>query len=369
MSNNNLKPEEQHWQMMQRCLALARLARGCTAPNPLVGSVIVQDGEIVGSGFHPQAGQPHAEIFALGAAGAKARGATLYVNLEPCNHYGRTPPCTEAIIAAGIKTVVIGMIDPDPRVSGAGVKRLEEAGISTIVGIEEAAARQLNEAFCHRVLYHRPLGILKYAMTLDGKIATSTGDSAWVSSDNSRRFVHQLRSEVDAVVVGGQTVRQDNPYLTTHGLTPHNPLRVVMSRSLDLPPHSHLWQTSEAKTLVFTGMQAPNSKIEKLLALGVEVLQFPELTPKEVMLSLYERGMSAVLWECGGQLAAQAIASGMIQKVVAFIAPKIVGGVHAPSPVGDLGINSMGKALLLERVTVQYIEPDMLMEGYLKLNL
>ena len=191
-------------EMMLRCLHLARRALGRTSPNPLVGSVVVRESKIVGEGFHPSSGQPHAEVFALREAGDQARAATVYVSLEPCNHYGRTPPCTDALIAAGVAKVVVGMVDPDPRVSGGGIERLRHSGIEVVVGVEEAACRQLNEAFIHRVLYQRPFGTFKYAMTLDGKIATTLGHSAWVTSDASRQQVHQLRSACDAIVVGGE---------------------------------------------------------------------------------------------------------------------------------------------------------------------
>ena len=229
--------------MMQRCLELARCALGRTAPNPLVGSVIVQNGEIVGEGFHPGAGKPHAEVFALRAAGDRARGATLYVNLEPCNHYGRTPPCSEAVIAAGVAKVVVGMVDPNPLVAGGGIARLKAAGVEVLVGVEEADCRQLNEAFIHRILYQQPFGILKYAMTLDGKIATTSGHSAWITNQQARQEVHQLRSACDAIIVGGNTVRRDNPHLTSRMAEAANPLRVVLSRTLDLPTEAYLWQT------------------------------------------------------------------------------------------------------------------------------
>lgn len=357
---------------MQQCLALARRALGQTAPNPLVGCVIVQGDETVGEGFHPGAGHPHAEVFALRAAGFgsapeenRAFGATLYVNLEPCNHDGRTPPCTEAVIAAGIAKVVVGMIDPDPRVQGQGIMRLQQAGIETIVGVEEEACRELNEAFIHRVSYHRPLGILKYAMTLDGKIATASGHSAWVTGQAARAEVHKLRAACDAVIVGGNTVRQDNPQLTTHHQSTHNPLRVVMSRSLDLPRQAQLWNTSEVPTLVLTQAGANPELQQNLLERGVEVVALELLTPAPAMDYLYQRGLLSVLWECGGTLAAQAIAAGAVQKVLAFIAPKIVGGTAAPSPVGELGLTAMTEAMILERVRWHSIGPDYLIEGYL----
>ncbi|MGA1474648.1 MAG: bifunctional diaminohydroxyphosphoribosylaminopyrimidine deaminase/5-amino-6-(5-phosphoribosylamino)uracil reductase RibD, partial [Prochlorothrix sp.] len=284
---------------MGRCLELARRAAGQTAPNPMVGSVVVQGSEIVGEGFHPGAGQPHAEVFALNAAGDRARGATVYVSLEPCNHHGRTPPCTEALIGAGVAKVVVGMVDPDPRVSGTGIERLRQQGIEVVVGVEEEACRRLNEAFIHRVTQGRPWGILKYAMTLDGKIASTTGHSAWVTAPPARAMVHHLRSTCDAVIVGGNTVRRDNPRLTTHGVTVHQPLRVVMSRSLDLPAVVHVWDVTMAPTLVFTEVGANVELQGWLRDRGVEVVELGDVTPEAVMDELQRRGLLAVLWECG----------------------------------------------------------------------
>lgn len=351
--------------MMHKCIELGRRALGRTTPNPLVGAVIVKQEEIVGEGFHPGAGQPHAEVFALRAAGEKAQGATIYVNLEPCNHYGRTPPCSEALVAAGVAKVVVGMVDPNPLVSGGGIKRLRAAGIEVIVGVEEAACRQLNEAFIHRILYQRPLGILKYAMTLDGKIATINGHSTWVTGKEARRHVHQLRAACDAVIVGGNTVRLDNPYLTSHHPDAHNPLRVVMSRTLNLPIDAHLWQVTDAPTLILTEVGANPDLQAQLLKRGVEVVELTPLTPAQVMKYLYERQLSSVLWECGGVLAASAISDRAVQKILAFIAPKIVGGKIAPSPVGDLGLAAMTDALTLENVTWRQLGSDYVVEGYL----
>ena len=385
------QPHPQEAAMMIRCCELAAQAAGCTAPNPMVGSVITQGEEIVGEGFHPKAGEPHAEIFALRAAGERAQDATLYVNLEPCNHTGRTPPCSEAIIRAGIKRVVIGMRDPNLEASG-GAQKLRAAGIEVSVGVEGDRCRQLNEAFIHRVTQHRPFGILKYAMTLDGKIATSTGHSAWVSGPLSRQRVHQLRSQCDAVIVGGNTVRKDNPNLTSHNQGKRNPLRVVMSRQLNLPTTANLWNTSIAPTLVFTqadihspdsqspdsqspDSQSPDSQSQagsvqasvqkSLQAQGVEVVSVDTLKPAVVMEKLYERGLMSVLWECGGTLAAAAIADDAVQKVWAFIAPKLIGGATAPSPVGELGLAKMTEAKPLKRVTVTPVGEDFLLQGYL----
>ncbi|HBK98358.1 MAG TPA: bifunctional diaminohydroxyphosphoribosylaminopyrimidine deaminase/5-amino-6-(5-phosphoribosylamino)uracil reductase RibD, partial [Microcoleaceae bacterium UBA10368] len=289
--------------MMRRCIELARRALGKTAPNPLVGSVVVRDRKIVGEGFHPCAGQPHAEVFALREAGELAEGATVYVSLEPCNHYGRTPACTEALIAAKVAKVVAGMVDPNPLVAGSGLARLRAAGIEVVAGVEGEACQKLNEAFVHRILYHRPLGILKYAMTLDGKIATSAGHSTWVTGEEARSEVHKVRVGCDAVIVGGNTVRLDNPQLTSHQSDRNNPLRVVMSRTLDLPKSAWLWETSVAGTLVLTEPGVNPEFQEFLIAKGVEVVELSPLTPAKVMAYLYDRSFMSVLWECGGTLA------------------------------------------------------------------
>ncbi|EAZ88652.1 bifunctional diaminohydroxyphosphoribosylaminopyrimidine deaminase/5-amino-6-(5-phosphoribosylamino)uracil reductase RibD [Crocosphaera chwakensis] len=359
-------PDNVDQQMMQRCLTLARQGLGYTSPNPLVGAVIVKDGKIIGEGFHPKAGEPHAEVFALREAGEKAVGGTVYVNLEPCNHYGRTPPCTEALISAKVARVVVGMVDPNPLVSGKGIARLQEAGIEVTVGVEEAACLRLNEAFCHRILNNQPFGILKYAMTLDGKISSSTGHSAWVTGTKSRQLVHQIRAGCDAVIVGGNTVRRDNPHLTIHQVTGVNPLRVVMSRNLHLPEEANLWNVDIAPTIVFTEWGNNPSLQTKLRDKGVEVIELSPLTPSQVMDILYERQLCSVLWECGGVLGAEAITQRVIQKIMAFIAPKIIGGFSAASPVGDLGLDKMSDALPLQNVSFRQVERDILVEGYLE---
>lgn len=351
--------------MMQRCLTLARRALGQTAPNPMVGAVVVRDGKIIGEGFHPGAGHPHAEVFALTEAGDRAQGATIYVSLEPCNHHGRTPPCSEALVKAQVAKVVVGTVDPNPQVGGGGIARLQDAGIEVVVGVEEEDCRRLNEAFFHRIVRKSPFGILKYAMTLDGKIATTSGHSAWVTGAEARGLVHRLRGTCDAVIVGGNTVRRDNPRLTSHQTEKHNPLRVVMSRTLDLPEAAKLWDISEAETLVATEKGVKPEFQQFLRDRGVQVVECPELTPQALMDELYDRGALSVLWECGGVLAAKAIADGAVQKVMAFVAPKIVGGSLAPSPVSDLGLDRMTDALTLERLRWYAVGNDCVMEGYL----
>jgi len=294
------------------------------------------------------------------------------VNLEPCNHYGRTPPCTEAIVKAGIRRVVVGMVDPDPRVSGSGIDRLRQAGLTVEVGVEQVSCEQLNEAFVHRIQHQRPFGIWKYAMTLDGKIATTTGHSAWVTGTAARTAVHQLRAICDAVIVGGHTVRRDNPHLTTHGICStqrigREPLRVVMSRSLDLPLNAHLWDVSLAPTVIFTekiALEMNNDRFRQWNDRGVEVVGLAHLTPIAVLGELYQRGLVSVLWECGGVLAAEALKTGCIQKVWAFIAPKFIGGATAPSPLGDLGLDRMDEAIVLDNLTPFWFEGDLCLQGY-----
>ena len=359
---------------MRRCLELAAQAIGHTAPNPMVGCVIVKNEQTIAEGFHPKAGEPHAEVFALRSAGDQAIGATLYVNLEPCNHHGRTPPCSDAVISSGVIRVVVGMVDPNPLVAGSGLEKIRSQGISVTVGVEEEACRTLNEAFIHRIVYQRPFGILKYAMTLDGKIATTTGHSSWITGSHSRHWVHKLRSQCDAILVGGNTVRKDNPHLTSHGTSTHNPLRVILTRSMDLPTNANLWDTHDISTLIYT-QGNPNPKTQEAIERqGVPIISLETLTPDAVMADLYTQGHSQILWECGGTLAAAAIQDQSIQKIYAFIAPKIIGGLHAPSPIGDLGLLNMTNAIELEKVRLQSITdqtnaditPDVLIEGYLK---
>lgn len=354
---------DRYW--MQLCLQLAREARGYTSPNPMVGSVVVKNSRLVGRGFHPKPGEPHAEVFALRDAGDAARGATLYVNLEPCNHTGRTPPCTEAILKAGVAHVVAGIVDPNSLVAGTGLARLRAAGVEAIAGVEEAACRELNEAFFHSIIHHRPFGILKYAMTLDGKIATASSHSQWVSGEASRAIVHNVRGGCDAVLVGGNTVRQDDPQLTCRLVEGRNPLRVVMTKDGDrLPAEAKLWHTDAAPTLVLAA-QISDARRNDLERRGVEVEVCLELSPAIASDILYKRGCISVLWECGGTLAAKALRDRVIQKVMAFVAPKLVGGLTAPGPIAGEGVPLMSEALPLVNVRDRLVGSDRLIEGYL----
>lgn len=327
---------------MERALQLAALGSGRTSPNPLVGAVVLDaTGQLVGEGYHARAGEAHAEVGALRQAGARARGGTLVVTLEPCCHHGRTPPCSQAVIAAGITRVVVAMADPNPRVGGGGLAELRAAGVEVITGVAEAEARALNRAFCHRIATGRPRGILKWAMGADGRTALPNGASQWISGPEARAWVHALRARCDAVIVGGGTVRADDPLLTSRGQRDPEPLRVVFSRSLRLPPQARLWNQSVAPTLVVHSFAAPSRRRFQLDRLGVERLVLPECSPRLLLEELARRGCNQVLWECGPELAAAALRDDGVQEVAAVIAPKLLGGEPARTPLGDLGYTSM----------------------------
>lgn len=382
-----VKPDKAvHVVHIKRCVELAAQAAGQTRPNPMVGCVITTpSGETLAEGFHTRAGRRHAEAEALHAAraaGIDVTGTTAYVSLEPCNHFGRTPPCSVALIEAGVARVFVGMVDPDPRTAGGGVKRMREAGIEVFVGCEEELCRTLNEGFVHRVEKKMPLGILKYAMTLDGKIATESGSSKWVTGPAARARVHEIRNQVDAIIIGGETLRVDDARLTvrlegsevgggrdTYGEQLLAPLRVVMSKTMDLPLSARMWKDAgEIRTVVLTEPKHERSDVvEHLRGLGVEIYEHHGLRPRDAMRFLYEQDALSVLWECGGRLAAAAVEDGCVQKVHAFIAPKFVGGVGAATPLSDPSVATvMSDAVLLRHRTVEHFGDDILVSGYLQ---
>ena len=352
---------------MQKALALAARAQGRTSPNPMVGAVVVKDNQVVGEGYHRKAGTPHAEVHALQAAGEAARGATLYVNLEPCSHYGRTPPCADAIVRAGVKKVVVAGLDPNPRVSGRGLKVLQDAGIETLTGVLEQEAQKLNLAFFKYIQTRTPLVSLKVAMTLDGKIATSTGDSRWISGAGSRKYVHKLRNVYDAIMVGIGTVLKDDPMLNTR-LEDENirdPIRVIIDNNLDLPRSSNIVKTArQQKTIVFCDQQADDARQEFLEEAGLTVIQLAtdeeKLPLEEVLQVLGEMEIMTLLVEGGGEINGYLIEKHLIDKVYWFIAPKIVGGRAAPTPVGGSGIPQLKDALPLKSMEIQRFDKDIL---------
>jgi diaminohydroxyphosphoribosylaminopyrimidine deaminase/5-amino-6-(5-phosphoribosylamino)uracil reductase len=355
---------------MKRAVELARMALGGVSPNPAVGAVLVKDGKVVGEGHTRPPGQDHAEVVALKQAGEKARGATLYVSLEPCNHFGRTPPCTEAIIGAGVAEVRYAIKDPNPKVDGKGAARLREAGVQVSEGEEAEAARDVIEAYAKHVTGGRPFVTAKYAMSLDGKLATKTGESWWLTGTPARRYAHQLRAESDAVMVGVGTVLTDNPMLTARDEAdkplPRQPLRVVVDSHGRIPLTARV-VADGGKTLIAVA-DAAEGTVKRLNERGVEVVRF--LGPRglvaldELMAYLGGKGVTSVLTEGGARLLGGLFDERLVDKVVAFVAPIVVGGHAAPSPVEGDGVEKLADALRLTRVTMRQVGDDTVITGY-----
>ena len=334
---------------MTRALELAQRGRGFVEPNPLVGCVIVRDGEIVGEGYHRRFGGPHAEIEALAIAGSRAVGATMFITLEPCCHWGKTPPCTQAIRAARLARVVAALRDPFPAVDGGGFLELQAAGIDVSAGLLEPVARQLNAPYLKRLTTGRPWVIAKWAMTLDGKLATRTGSSRWISSPESRQVVHELRGRVDAILVGRGTAAMDDPLLTARPPGPRVAKRCVIDTQAALSLDSQLVRTArDAPVLVAVGLDAPSERAVALQRAGCEVWRAPrETLLPELLDELGRRDMTNVLVEGGAQLLGSLFDLHAVDELHAFIAPKLVGGAGAPSPVAGQGLADMSTALTL----------------------
>lgn len=357
---------------MECALSLAKLAMGYTSPNPAVGAAIVNDGVAVGMGYTQPAGSEHAEIMALRQAGGKARGAVMYVTLEPCCHYGRTPPCTEAIIAAGVSEVHIAMLDPNPLVSGNGASKLNEAGIKTHIGMGKEEACEINEAYVKHVTTGLPFVIAKFAMSLDGKIATKTGDSKWITREEARKYAHALRYTVDAIMVGANTIIADNPHLTARGcggrggIGKNQPLRLVVDGKGRVRPDAHVFEPPGGALLA---VQAPldRAKKERFARVGAEVLELPAKNGAVDIAALLKllgrRGIVTVLAEGGGALLGSLFDSNLVDKVVVFVSPVIIGGAAATGVAG-IGVNKMAEALRLNRVAVKTFGDDVLVSGY-----
>lgn len=363
---------------MALALQLASGTLGQTSPNPVVGAVVVKDGRIVGMGAHLKAGEPHAEVHALRMAGEQAKGATLYVTLEPCTHHGRTPPCTEAILAAGIARVVVATLDVNPQVAGRGVNRLREAGLSVSVGLLEAEAIRLNEIFFHHVATGLPFVTVKTASTLDGKIATRTGHSKWITGPKARAQVHLLRHQHDAILVGVNTVIADDPALTARladGEEPgRQPIRIVLDTHLRTPLTSRVVTDGKAATWIYTTERAPADKRAALEARGVQIIvpepgeERMETHPMEisdVLRSLGQRGVTSLLVEGGAEINGAFLQAKAVQKIISYISFKLVGGSAAPTPFGGIGIPAMDAAVRLANVEVQQVdENDLRIVGY-----
>ncbi|KUO78922.1 MAG: bifunctional diaminohydroxyphosphoribosylaminopyrimidine deaminase/5-amino-6-(5-phosphoribosylamino)uracil reductase [Desulfosporosinus sp. BRH_c37] len=354
---------------MKKALDLAVKSLGRTSPNPVVGCVIVRDEQIIGEGYHLKAGTPHAEVHALAAAGEQACDATAYVTLEPCSHFGRTPPCADALIRAGIKRVVVAMKDPNPLVSGRGIARLREAGIQVDVGLLSTEASLINEVFVKVITTGLPFVVYKTAMTLDGKIATETGDSRWVSTEASRQYVHQLRNRYDVILAGSETVIQDDPALTCRLPSGQDPVRLIIDGKLRIAENAQVLSSSaHSPCVIATTQAASHEKIERLNHLErVEVWQYDTLryVPLEKLLrDLVRHGWTSVLLEGGGRLAGTLIQERQVDKIEFFIAPKLVGG-DGPSPLSGLHIKCMAEAIAIKELHLDMYSGDLHVTGYL----
>lgn len=346
---------------MKLAISLAQATIGQTSPNPSVGAVLVKDGKLIGTGSHLQAGTPHAEVHAIHQAGSLAKNATLYVTLEPCNHYGKTPPCTDLIIKSGIKKVYVACLDPNPLVAGKGINKLKNAGIEVEVGLCMDEARQLNEKFFHYIQTKTPFVTLKAAVTLDGKTATKLGDSKWISSPQSRQDVHTLRHEHDAILVGINTVLQDNPLLTTR--RPQggkNPIRVILDSQLKIPLDSNVLLDQSAKTIIFTGNHVDSLKKEKIENLGAEIISAatPNISIKEVLKILGQRNIMSLLVEGGSEVHASFVKCNAFQQIILYIAPTVIGGRNAFPFVGGIGSETINAGKKLYFTNIEQLGPD-----------
>jgi len=346
---------------MQLAIQIATSTKGQTAPNPSVGSVVVKNGEVMGMGAHLKAGEAHAEVHALNMAGERAQGATIYVTLEPCSHYGKTPPCAEKIIQSGISRAVVATLDPNPKVAGRGVKMLQDAGITVETGILKQEADDLNEVFYHWIQSKRPFVTLKTAMSLDGKIATTTGESQWITGQEAREDVHHYRHTHDAILIGVNTAIQDKPNLTTR--LPHggkNPIRVVLDTQLRTPIDTPLIQNPEAPTWIVTG----NEVEEKLQTFEdydhVEVIQLSEnrIIIDELLRTLGEKGVTSLFVEGGARINDAFLREGAVQQVVNYVAPKLIGGQQSPTPIGGEGIAKLSESMKLTITDVIQLGED-----------
>ncbi len=361
-----MRVDDAFW--MRRALRLARKGIGWTSPNPPVGAVIVKDNSLIAEGYHEGAGKPHAEAVALARAGEKAEGATLYVTLEPCDHYGRTPPCTQAIIAAKIRRVVVGTVDPNPIVNGRGIERLRQAGIEVTVGVLEDEAKELIEPFAKFIRQKIPFVTLKLAMSADGKIATKTGESKWLTGELARKYAHKLRHEHDAVMVGVGTVLADNPQLNVRLLRGKvkQPVRVVVDSYARTPPNANVIRSAETPCIIAVTEKAPSERVDALKRAGAEVWKLPEdLTGRvsllELLKRLAERDIVSVLVEGGSELAGALVAQRLVDRVILFIAPLLIGGKEAVPAIGGEGFERLSEALRLTKLRLKRLGNDLVL--------
>lgn len=353
---------------MRLAMQLAGNAIGRTSPNPLVGAVIVKDNRVVGCGWHRKAGTPHAEVHALNQAGELAQGADVYVTLEPCAHYGKTPPCSKALVEAKVKNVYGGLLDVNPKVAGKGFKILKDAGIHVEYGFLQDELRKQNEVFFKWIEHKKPFIVLKAAMTLDGKIATATGQSKWITNETSRAYGYKLRDIYDGIMVGINTVIEDNPMLTARVDGGKNPIRIVVDSSLKIDINANVVQDKSAKTIVATTDKADKDKILKLQAQDVDVIvvdkdENDKVDIEKLLDILGQQNICSILVEGGATLSGSFVAKKLVDKVYFFIAPKIVGGKEAKTPVAGTGILNLQEALALKDIQIEKLEEDILIIG------
>ncbi len=354
-----------HKKWMIRAISLASLGKGFTSPNPLVGAVILdKKGKLISEGFHEKSGMPHAEAMAFDNLKDDATGGTLYVNLEPCCHSGKTPPCVDRIISSGIKKVFVSIKDPDLRVAGKGIRLLENAGIEVNLGLCESEALELNKSFIYKNLNGCSYGVLKWAMSIDGRVGLENGKSKWITSENSRSLVHKIRADFDAIIIGGSTLRNDNPILTTRGSKKVEPLRVVFTKTLDLPKKAKLWDTDLANTLIVYDSSTANEENLRRIPKNVLIEKIPSDDPKILSRILAEKGCNKVLWECGPKLATSAVKSGCIQEFYTFIAPKIIGGKNGMNPFSDFEFKSMDEVINLNLKEIIPLDRDVYLRSH-----
>ena len=355
---------------MRLAIRLALKGEGLTSPNPMVGSVVVsRGGRELGRGFHERAGQAHAEINALKRAGKKAKGAILYITLEPCVHHGRTPPCVDSIIEAGIKRVVVGVKDPNPLVAGRGIRKLRRAGIEVVTGVLAAQCERLNEGFNKFITTGMPFVVLKLASTLDGRIATNSGESKWITGTESRLEVHRMRAGVDAVMVGSGTAVKDDPGLNVRGIKgASQPVRVVIDSRFKTPLNAKIFRGRGGKVIIYTSKRAGVKKIQEASALGATVVVLPNtkdgVSIKRAMRDLAKRGITSVMIEGGSRLAASALKASVVDRLTLFVAPKLIGGDGLPM-IGALKIAKLKSAQELKEMKVRRIGADIMIEGRL----
>lgn len=358
---------------MKRAIELAKKGQGWTRPNPLVGAVIIKDGKIIGEGYHEYYGKAHAEVNAFLNATEDVTGATMYVTLEPCSHFGKTPPCANLIVKKKISKVIVGLLDPNPLVSGNGIKLLKDHGIEVVSGFLEDECCKLNEIFLKYITTKKPFVILKTAMTLDGKIATYTGDSKWITNEKSRAFVHEIRHHVMGIMVGIDTVLMDNPKLTTRLNIGKgkDPIRIIVDSKARLPLNAQVINPkSMARTIVATTDLANPNKLKALEEIGVEIIIIPTKDNKvdlqRLMDELGKKGIDSILLEGGSTLNFSTLQAGIVDKVYQFIAPKIVGGSIAKSPVGGEGVKKITNAFELQSISIERFDEDIMIVGYLR---